>query len=121
MNRLDTTLRNLTEKEINNIRNNVHTFSNRLKGTYNIVLERIKNIKSKEVKNFVERIPRYYTRPKKILKNHRNTRIFQPIEPKQGEYWEITNRKMNGRIITGYRRVNIYSGESNKWQYKIAA
>jgi len=121
MNKLDTILSNLTEKELNNIKNHIHTFSNRLRGAYNIALERVKEIKSRKVKKFMDGVPIYHTHPQRILKNHGNTRIFQPINLKKGEYWEIINREINGRIITGYRRVNIYSGASNKWQYKMAS
>ncbi len=82
------------------------------------IAQDVKSGKIRDIKNFEP--PKYYTTPKSI-RSHKTTRIFQPINIADGEYWEITNKEISGRIITGYRKMNIYSGESDKWQYKAAA
>lgn len=103
------------------------SYDNRLRFSYKTndaidkvksIAQRVKSGKVRSIKNFEP--PKYYTTPK-IIRSHKTTRIFQPINLAKGEYREITNKEISGRIITGYRKMNIYSGESDKWQYKVAA
>ena len=101
--------------------NNRMRFSQKTNNTIDkvkTISQDVKSGKIRNIKNFEP--PKYYTTPKRI-RTHKTTRIFQPIDLIKGEYWEITNKEIGGRIITGYRKVNIYSGESDKWQYKAAA
>jgi len=82
------------------------------------VISIAQDVKSGKLKNFIEQIPKYHTKPKR---RHKNTRIFHPIDISKGEYLEVTYREINGRSISRYRKVNIYCEEPKIRTQRMAA
>ena len=96
--------------------------------TQNTIPNRLsQRVISSQIRNFVEKTPRYNVEPK-ILRNRRTTRIFNPIPNSNGQYLEISTKEVNGRNITAYRKVSLYSTKNKlqsraqtDWTYRMTA